>query len=113
MFNQHVKGMKMRNDFSWRNNLPSPNILLSSHVWRQDHNGFTHKDPGFLGRVVSKKPNIIRGYLPLEANCLLSFFHHCLKTEHKVNAAVCGKHPAPQWLTMDEARDHCATGLGV
>lgn len=113
MFNQHAKWMKMCNDISWRNNLPSLNMLLSSHVWRQDHNGFTHQDPGFLGHVVSKKPNIIRVYLPPDANCLLSVFHHCLKTEHKVNVVVCGKHPAPQWLTLDEARNHCASGVGV
>jgi len=113
MFNQHVKWMKMCSEISWRNNLPSLNILLSSHVWRQDHNGFTHQDPGFLGHVVSKKPDIIRVYLPPDANCLLSVFHHCLKTEHKVNVVVCGKHEAPQWLTMEEARDHCAAGLGV
>lgn len=113
MFNQHAKWMKMCNDISWRNNLPSLNILLSSHVWRQDHNGFTHQDPGFLGHVVSKKPNIVRVYLPPDANCLLSVFHHCLKTEHKVNVVVAGKHPAPQWLTLEEARNHCAAGVGV
>jgi xylulose-5-phosphate/fructose-6-phosphate phosphoketolase len=113
MFNQHAKWMKMCNDISWRNELPSMNILLSSHVWRQDHNGFTHQDPGFLGHGVSKKPNIIRVYLPPDANCLLSVFHHCLSTRHKVNVVVCGKHPAPQWLTMEEARGHCAAGLGI
>jgi xylulose-5-phosphate/fructose-6-phosphate phosphoketolase len=113
MFNQHVKWMKTCSDISWRNNLPSLNILLSSHVWRQDHNGFTHQDPGFLGHVVSKKPAIIRVYLPPDTNCLLSVFHHCLKTEHKVNVVVCGKHLAPQWLTMEEAHDHCVAGLGV
>jgi len=113
MFNQHAKWMKMCNDISWRNELPSMNILLSSHVWRQDHNGFTHQDPGFLGHVVSKKPNIIRVYLPPDANCLLSVFHHCLSTRHKVNVVVCGKHPAPQWLTVEEARGHCAAGLGI
>lgn len=113
MFNQHAKWMKMCRDISWRNKLPSLNILLSSHVWRQDHNGFTHQDPGFLGHVVSKKPDIIRIYLPPDANCLLSVMHHCLKTIHKVNVVVAGKHPAPQWLTIDEARSHCAAGVGI
>lgn len=103
MFNQHAKWMKTCNEISWRNNLPSLNILLSSHVWRQDHNGFSHQSPGFIGHVVSMKPNIIRVYLPADANCLLSVFHHCLKTVHKINVVVCGKHPAPQWLTLDEA----------
>jgi len=113
MFNQHAKWMKMCRDISWRNKLPSLNILLSSHVWRQDHNGFTHQDPGFLGHVVSKKPDIIRIYLPPDANCLLSVMHHCLKTIHKVNVVVAGKHPAPQWLTVNEARSHCAAGIGI
>lgn len=113
MFNQHAKWMKTCNEISWRNNLPSLNILLSSHVWRQDHNGFSHQSPGFIGHVVSMKPNIIRVYLPADANCLLSVFHHCLKTVHKINVVVCGKHPAPQWLTLDEASSHCAAGLGI
>jgi len=113
MFNQHCKWMKMCQEISWRNNLPSLNILLSSHVWRQDHNGFTHQDPGFLGHVVSKKPTIIRIYLPPDANCLLSTFHHCLSTEHKINVVVCGKHEAPQWLSLQEAHTHCATGIGI
>lgn len=113
MFNQHAKWMKMCKDITWRNNLPSLNILLSSHVWRQDHNGFSHQSPGFIGHVVSMKPTIIRVYLPPDTNCLLSVFHHCLKTEHKINVVVCGKHPAPQWLTMEEARIHCANGAGI
>lgn len=113
MFNQHAKWMKMCRDISWRNKLPSLNILLSSHVWRQDHNGFTHQDPGFLGHVISKKPDIIRVYLPPDANCLLSVMHHCFKTIHKVNVVVAGKHPAPQWLTIDEARSHCQAGVAI
>jgi len=113
MFNQHAKWMKVCNEISWRNKLPSLNILLSSHVWRQDHNGFSHQSPGFIGHVVSMKPNIIRVYLPPDANCLLSVFNHCLKTQHKINVVVCGKHPAPQWLTIEEARNHCATGVGI
>jgi xylulose-5-phosphate/fructose-6-phosphate phosphoketolase len=113
MFNQHAKWMKMCKEISWRNKLPSLNILLSSHVWRQDHNGFTYQDPGFLGHVISKKPDIIRIYLPPDANCLLSVGHHCLKTEHKINVVVAGKHPAPQWLTIEEAREHCAVGVGI
>lgn len=113
MFNQHAKWMKMCRDISWRNKLPSLNILLASHVWRQDHNGFTHQDPGFLGHVVSKKPDIIRVYLPPDANCLLSVMHHCFKSIHKINVVVAGKHPAPQWLSVDEARSHCAAGVGI
>ena len=113
MFNQHAKWMKMCRDISWRNKLPSLNMLLSSHVWRQDHNGFTHQDPGFLGHVITKKPDIIRVYLPPDANCLLSVFHHCLKSEHKINVVVAGKHPAPQWLTLEEAKGHCAIGVGI
>jgi len=113
MFNQHAKWYKVTKEIPWRNQLPSLNILLASHVWRQDHNGFTHQDPGFLGHVITKKPSIIRVYLPPDANCLLSVFHHCLKTEHKINVVVAGKHPAPQWLTMDEASIHCAAGIGI
>jgi len=113
MFNQHAKWYKVTKEISWRNSLPSLNILLASHVWRQDHNGFTHQDPGFLGHVITKKPSIIRVYLPPDANCLLSVFHHCLKTEHKINVVVAGKHPAPQWLTMEEASMHCAAGIGI
>jgi len=91
MFNQHAKWLKMCNQIEWRNKLASLNILLASHVWRQDHNGFTHQDPGFLQHVMTKKPEIVRIYLPPDANCLLSTMHHCLKTHHYVNVVVAGK----------------------
>lgn len=113
MFNQHAKWLKMCNEIEWRNKLSSLNILLASHVWRQDHNGFTHQDPGFLQHVATKKPEIVRIYLPPDANCLLSCMHHCLASKHYVNVMVAGKHPAPQWLTADEARHHCTTGIGI
>jgi xylulose-5-phosphate/fructose-6-phosphate phosphoketolase len=113
MFNQHAKWLKMCNDIPWRNKLSSLNILLASHVWRQDHNGFTHQDPGFLQHVATKKPEIVRIYLPPDANCLLSCTHHILASRHYVNVIVAGKHPAPQWLTIDEATAHCTAGLGI
>ena len=113
MFNQHAKWLKMCNQIGWRNQLASLNILLASHVWRQDHNGFTHQDPGFLQHVSTKKPEIVRIYLPPDANCLLSCMHHCLKSKHYVNVLVAGKHPAPQWLTIEEAREHCTAGIGI
>jgi len=89
------------------------NYLLSSHVWRQDHNGFTHQDPGFLDHVINKKAEIVRVYLPPDANCLLSVMDHCLRSRHYVNVVVAGKHPAPQWLSMDEAVKHCSEGIGI
>lgn len=113
MFNQHAKWLKMCNEIEWRHKLSSLNILLASHVWRQDHNGFTHQDPGFLQHVATKKPEIVRIYLPPDANCLLSCMHHCLGSRHYVNVLVAGKHPSPQWLTVDEAREHCTAGIGI
>ena len=113
MFNQHAKWLKMCKDIPWRNDLSSLNILLASHVWRQDHNGFTHQDPGFIDHVVNKKPEIVRCYLPPDANCLLSVMHHCVKSKHKVNVVTAGKHPSPQWLTVEEAASHCAAGIGI
>jgi xylulose-5-phosphate/fructose-6-phosphate phosphoketolase len=113
MFNQHAKWLKMTREIEWRHKLASLNILLASHVWRQDHNGFTHQDPGFLQHVSTKKPEIVRIYLPPDANCLLSCMHHCLQSRHYVNVMVAGKHPAPQWLTIDEAREHCSAGIGI
>jgi xylulose-5-phosphate/fructose-6-phosphate phosphoketolase len=89
------------------------NYLLASHVWRQDHNGFTHQDPGFIDHVVNKKAEIIRVYLPPDANCLLSVMDHCLRSRHYVNVVIAGKHPAPQWLTMEQAERHCADGIGI
>ncbi|PZP46775.1 MAG: phosphoketolase [Pseudopedobacter saltans] len=113
MFNQHAKWLKVTNELPWRRKLASLNILLASHVWRQDHNGFTHQDPGFIDHVVNKKASIVRVYLPPDANCLLSVMDHCLRSKHYVNVMVAGKHPSPQWLTMDEAVLHCTKGIGI
>ena len=113
MFNQHAKWLKVSAHIPWRAKIASLNYLLTSHVWRQDHNGFTHQDPGFIGLVVDKKAEIVRVYLPPDANCLLSVMDHCLRSRHYVNVVIAGKHPAPQWLTMDAAVEHCAAGIGV
>jgi xylulose-5-phosphate/fructose-6-phosphate phosphoketolase len=112
MFNQHAKWLKVSAELPWRRKIASLNYLLASHVWRQDHNGFTHQDPGFIDHVVNKKASIVRVYLPPDANCLLSVIDHCLRSRHYVNVVVAGKHPAPQWLTMQAAADHCAEGIG-
>lgn len=101
MFNQHAKWLKVTSNLTWRREIASLNYLLTSHVWRQDHNGFTHQDPGFIDLVANKKSKIVRIYLPPDANCLLSVFDHCLRSRHYVNVVIAGKHPAPQWLTMD------------
>ncbi len=113
MFNQHAKWLKVCGHIPWRKPVASLNYLLSSHVWRQDHNGFSHQDPGFLDHVVNKKAEVIRVYLPPDANCLLSVTDHCLRSRNYVNVVVAGKQPAPQWLTMDEAVKHCAAGAGI
>jgi xylulose-5-phosphate/fructose-6-phosphate phosphoketolase len=113
MFNQHAKWLKMCLELPWRRKIASLNILLTSTVWRQDHNGFTHQDPGFLDHVVNKKATIVRVYLPPDANCLLSVMDHCLRSYHYVNVIVAGKHPAPQWLSIDEAVEHCTRGIGI
>ncbi len=113
MFNQHAKWLKVTAGLAWRRKIASLNYLLSSHVWRQDHNGFTHQDPGFLDHVVNKKAQIVRVYLPPDANCLLSVMDHCLRSRHYVNVVVAGKHPAPQWLSMDAAINHCSEGIGI
>ena len=113
MFNQHAKWLKVCNHIPWRRPIGSLNYLLSSHVWRQDHNGFSHQDPGFIDHVVNKKAEVVRVYLPPDANCLLSVTDHCLRSRNYVNVVVAGKQPAPQWLTMDEAIKHCAAGLGI
>jgi xylulose-5-phosphate/fructose-6-phosphate phosphoketolase len=113
MFNQHAKWLKVTSELSWRRKIASLNILLASHVWRQDHNGFTHQDPGFIDHVVNKKAEIVRVYLPPDANCLLSVMDHCLRSRHYVNVVIAGKHPAPQWLSMDAAAKHCAAGIGI
>jgi xylulose-5-phosphate/fructose-6-phosphate phosphoketolase len=113
MFNQHAKWLKVTSHIPWRRKLASLNYLLASHVWRQDHNGFTHQDPGFLDVVANKKAEIVRVYLPPDANCLLSVMDHCLRSRHYVNVVIAGKHPAPQWLAMDAAASHCSAGIGV
>jgi xylulose-5-phosphate/fructose-6-phosphate phosphoketolase len=113
MFNQHAKWLEVTRGIPWRRPIASLNYLLSSHVWRQDHNGFTHQDPGFIDVVMNKKPAIIRVYLPPDANCLLSVMDHCLRSRHYVNVVVAGKHPAPQWLTMEQAVKHCTAGVGI
>ena len=113
MFNQHAKWLKTTRAIPWRRPIASLNILLSSHVWRQDHNGFSHQDPGFLDHVVNKKAEVIRVYLPPDANTLLAVTDHCLRSRHYVNVVVAGKQEAPQWLSMEEAERHAASGLGL
>ncbi len=113
MFNQHAKWLKVTLGLPWRRKIASLNYLLASHVWRQDHNGFTHQDPGFIDHAVNKKAEIVRVYLPPDANCLLSVMDHCLRSRHYVNIVVASKHPAPQWLTMDAAVRHCSAGIGI
>ena len=113
MFNQHAKWLKVTRRLPWRRPIASLNILLASHVWRQDHNGFTHQDPGFIDHVVNKKAEVIRVYLPPDTNCLLSVMDHCLRSRHYVNVVVASKHPSPQWLTMDQAVKHCTAGIGI
>src|SRR4026209_1189768 len=100
-------------ELPWRAPVASLNYLLTSHVWRQDHNGFTHQDPGFIDVVVNKKAEIVRVYLPPDANCLLSVMDHCLRSRHCVNVVIAGKHPAPQWLSMPAAERHCAAGISI
>jgi xylulose-5-phosphate/fructose-6-phosphate phosphoketolase len=113
MFNQHAKWLKMTSEIPWRRPIPSLNYLLSSHVWRQDHNGFSHQDPGFIDHVVNKKAEVIRVYLPPDANTLLSVADHCLRSRHYVNVIVAGKQPALNYLSMDEAVLHCTRGIGI
>jgi xylulose-5-phosphate/fructose-6-phosphate phosphoketolase len=113
MFNQHAKWLNTTREIPWRRPIASLNYLLSSHVWRQDHNGFSHQDPGFIGHVANKKAEVVRVYLPPDANTLLSVTDHCLRSRNYVNVVVAGKQPAPQWLTMEQAIRHSAAGLGV
>ena len=113
MFNQHAKWLKMTRGIPWRAPIASLNYLLTSHVWRQDHNGFSHQDPGFIDHVVNKKADVVRVYLPPDANCLLSVADHCLRSRSYVNVVVIGKQPSPQWLDVDAAVAHCTAGLGV
>jgi len=113
MFNQHAKWLKTSRELSWRKPMPSLNYLLTSHVWRQDHNGFSHQDPGFIDHVVNKKADVIRVYLPPDANTLLSIADHCLRSRNYVNVIVAGKQPGPSWMDIDAAALHCARGLGI
>ena len=113
MFNQHAKWLKSCNEIPWRRPISSLNYLLTSHVWRQDHNGFSHQDPGFIDYVTNKKAEIVRVYLPPDANCLLFVTDHCLKSWNRINVIVAGKQPAPQWLGVDEAVKHCTAGIGI
>jgi xylulose-5-phosphate/fructose-6-phosphate phosphoketolase len=113
MFNQHAKWLKVTREIEWRRPIASLNYLLTSHVWRQDHNGFTHQDPGFIDHVINKKADIVRVYLPPDANCLLSVGDHCLRSRHYVNVIVAGKQPALQFLDMESAIEHCTTGIGI
>jgi xylulose-5-phosphate/fructose-6-phosphate phosphoketolase len=113
MFNQHAKWLKVTNGIAWRRPIASLTYLLSSHVWRQDHNGFSHQDPGFIDHVVNKKAAVVRVYLPPDANTLLSTLDHCMRSRQYVNVVVAGKQASPNWLTMEEAKLHCRRGLGI
>jgi xylulose-5-phosphate/fructose-6-phosphate phosphoketolase len=113
MFSQHAKWLKVTRELPWRRPIASLNYLLASHVWQQDHNGFTHQDPGFIDHVVNKKADIVRVYLPPDANCLLSVVDHCLRSRNYVNVVIAGKHALPQWLTMDAAVVHCTEGIAI
>ncbi|MDQ6840547.1 MAG: phosphoketolase family protein, partial [Actinomycetota bacterium] len=113
MFNQHAKWLESASEVPWRWPIPSMNYLLTSHVWRQDHNGATHQDPGFLDIVMNKKPRIVRAFLPPDANCLLSVADHCLRSRHHVNVIVAGKQAGLDYLTMDQAISHCTRGIGI
>ena len=113
MVSQHAKWLKVCNQLPWRQKIASLNLILSSNVWQQDHNGFTHQDPGFLDHVANKKADVVRMYLPPDANCLLSCFDHCIKSKNYVNVIVASKHPSMQWLTMEQAVVHCTQGIGI
>ena len=113
MFSQHAKWLKVCNQLPWRSDIASLNYVLASNVWQQDHNGFTHQDPGFLDHVANKKADVVRLYLPPDANCLLSCFAHCIRSRNYVNVIVASKHPRPQWLTMEQAVKHCTQGIGI
>ena len=113
MFAQHAKWLKVCAQLPWRQDIASLNYVLSSNVWQQDHNGFTHQDPGFLDHVANKKADVVRLYLPPDANCLLSCFDHCIRSRNYVNVLVTSKHPRPQWLTMEQAVRHCTQGIGI
>ena len=113
MASQHAKWLKVTSHLSWRRPIASLNYVLSSHIWQQDHNGYTHQDPGFLNHLVTKKSDIVRMYLPPDTNCLLSCFDHCIKSKNYINVIIASKHPRPQWLTMEQAVKHCTEGIGI
>ena len=113
MVAQHAKWLKVCNQLPWREEIASLNLILSSNVWQQDHNGFTHQDPGFMDHIANKKADVVRLYLPPDANCLLSTFDHCIRSRNYVNVIVASKHPRPQWLTMEQAVKHCTQGIGI
>ena len=113
MASQHAKWLKVTKELSWRRPIASLNFILTSHIWQQDHNGYTHQDPGFLNHLATKKADIVRMYLPPDANCLLSCMDHCLKTKNYINVIVASKHPRQQWLSMEEAVKHCTKGIGI
>lgn len=113
MASQHAKWLKVTKELPWRAQVASLNYILSSHIWQQDHNGYTHQDPGFLSHLVTKKADIVRMYLPPDANCLLSCFDHCIKSKNYINVIVASKHPRPQWLDMKQAIKHCTQGIGI
>ena len=113
MASQHAKWLKVCNDLAFRQSIASLNYVLTSHIWQQDHNGFTHQDPGFLNHLITKKADVVRMYLPPDANCLLSCFEHSIKSKNYINVIVASKHPRPQWLSMEEAVKHCTEGIGV
>ena len=113
MVSQHAKWLKVTSELPWRRNIASLNYLLSSHIWQQDHNGYTHQDPGFLNHMVTKKADVVRMYLPPDANCLLSCVDHCIKTKNYINVIVASKHPRPQWLTIEQAIKHCTSGVSI
>ena len=110
---QHAKWLKVCNSLPWRQKIASLNLILASNVWQQDHNGFTHQDPGFLDHIANKKADVVRMYLPPDANCLLSCFDHCIKSKNYVNVIVASKHPSHQWLTMEQAVKHCTQGVSI
>ena len=113
MASQHAKWLKVTSELPWRRDISSLNYVLTSHIWQQDHNGYTHQDPGFLNHLVTKKSDIVRMYLPADTNCLLSCFDHCIKSKNYINVIVASKHPRPQWLSMEEAVKHCTQGIGI
>lgn len=113
MFSQHAKWLKVTKPLTWREGIASLNYILSSNVWQQDHNGFTHQDPGFLNHVLTKKADVVRMYLPPDTNCLLSVFDHCIRSKDYINVMITSKHPRPQWLTMEQAIKHCTQGIGI